>query len=256
MPRKHRPIKRLIDTYEPGKGKAQTIDKPSQLSDILWRASKGELGKRNVAITMMLFGSGLRINEVAKLKVKDVFRSNGELKKTFIIPAKYTKTNKSRVAYIVVPQQRQALESWCAQRLGDNGMLADDGTYGGLDGDSPLFLSKKSGWRKFAFNKKKYTIKVNDKNVITETEVCSSLENLMREIFKGAGIQGGSSHSGRRSLSTWLDRKGCSLELIQYVLNHEDPEMSIEYIDPWQARIETAYKGWMSGIKMPEALKP
>jgi integrase/recombinase XerD len=231
MPRKHRPIKRLIDIYEPGKGKAQTINSPSHLSDILWRASKGDLGKRNVAITMMLFGSGLRINEVAQLTVRDVFRSNGELKKTFIVPAKYTKTNKSRIAYIVVPQQRQALETWRKQRLSDNGMLADDRVYGGLRGDSPLFFSKKSGWRKFALNSKKYKVIIDDKKVIKETLVCNSLENLMKDILKGAGIQGGFSHSGRRSLSTWLDRKGCSLELIQYVLNHEDPEMSIEYID-------------------------
>lgn len=77
----------------------------------------------------------------------------------------------------------------------------------------------------------------------------------MREIMKGAGIQGGSSHSGRRTLATWLDRKDCDLELIRYILNHEDPEMTIEYIDPFQKRIEKAYKEILKGIKMPDALK-
>lgn len=76
----------------------------------------------------------------------------------------------------------------------------------------------------------------------------------MREIMKGAGIQGGSSHSGRRTLATWLDRKGCDLELIRYILNNEDPEMTIQYIDPCQKRIEQAYKTIFKGIKMPEAL--
>ena len=251
MVSKTRPVKRLVDVYEPGEGKAQVIDRPSQLTDVIWRAYRGELGVRNVAIVWMLFGSGMRINEVAQLKIKDVCWPTGELKKTFIIPAKYTKTNKSRIAYIVVPQQRQSLSSWITQRIREKAMLSDDGSYGGLYGDSPLFLSKKGTWRKFAFNVKRYQTEDGEK----ETLVCSSLENLMREIFKGAGIQGGSSHSGRRTLATWLDRKGCDLELIRYILNHESPEMTLEYIDPSKERIEQAYKGLMSGVKMPDALK-
>lgn len=251
MVSKSRPVRRLIEVYEPGEGKAEVIDRPSQLTDIMWRASRGELGRRNVAIVWMLFGSGMRINEVAQLKVKDVYRPDGELKKTFIIPGKYTKTNKSRVAYIVAPQHRQALDNWRSQRVTEKAMPSDDDSYGGLAGESPLFLSKKGAWRKFAFNAKRYATSDGEK----ETLVCSSLENLMREIMKGAGIRGGSSHSGRRTLATWLDRKGCDLELIRYILNHEDPDMTIEYIDPSQERIEQAYKALMKDIKMPEALK-
>lgn len=256
MVSKSRPVRRLIDVYEPGEGKAQVINRPSELVNVLWRASRGELGRRNVAITWMLFGSGMRINEVAQLRVKDVYRPDGTLKKTFIIPAKYTKTNKSRVAYIIAEQQRQSLSEWRDQRINERAMVNEGGSYGGLCGDSPLFLSKKGSWRKFAFNNKKYKkLNTNGKEVEVETKVCSSLENLMREILKGAGIQGGSSHSGRRTLATWLDRKGCDLELIRYILNHEDPEMTIEYIDPSQHRIEQAYKAILKGIKVPESME-
>lgn len=249
MASKTRPVRRLIDVYAPGEGKAQVIDRPSQLTDVLWRAAKGELGRRNVAITWMLFGSGLRINEVAQLKVRDVYWTDGELKRTFTIPVGYTKTGKSRVAYVVVPQQRQALEIWKQQRLEERAMLSLNGSFGGLSGDSPLFLSKKGAWRKFAFNVKRYRAAGGDR----ETLVCSSLENLMREILKGSGIRGGSSHSGRRTLATWLDRQGCDLELIRYILNHEDPEMTLEYIDPSLKRIEQACNQLMRGVKMPEA---
>lgn len=130
-------------------------------------------------------------------------------------------------------------------------MVSKDGSFGGLSGDSPLFLSKKGTWRKFAFNIKRYQTKKG----IKEIKVCSSLENLIRDILKGAGVQGGSSHSGRRTLASWMDRNGCDLELIRYILNHEDPDMTIEYIDPYEKRIEQAYKSLMSAVKMPEAMK-
>ena len=251
MPAKYRPIKRLINLYEPGEGKAQVIEGPSQLTDILWRAARGELGRRNVAITWMLFGSGMRINEVAQLQVKDVVRPNGELKTTFIIPAKYTKTKKSRLAYILVPQQRQSLTLWIAQRLGEKAMLCDDGTYGSLRGDSPLFLSKKGAWRKFAFNTKRYKTDDGEREIL----VCSSLENLMRKIFKGAGLERGSSHSGRRSLATHLDWSGCDLETIQDMLNHVDPDTTVEYIEPCKPRIEAAFKNIWKKVKVPDSLK-
>lgn len=76
----------------------------------------------------MMFGAGMRINEVAQLKVKGVYRPDGEFKKTLIIPAKYTKTNKSRVAYIVAAQQRQALFVWKKQRVDEQAMLSNDGS--------------------------------------------------------------------------------------------------------------------------------
>ncbi|MBB3048928.1 site-specific recombinase XerD [Litorivivens lipolytica] len=71
-----RPNNRLKDIYEPGRGKAQIIDTPKQLAHVLWAASRGATGPRNVALLWMLFGSGLRINEAAQLKIRDVLTVN------------------------------------------------------------------------------------------------------------------------------------------------------------------------------------
>jgi len=245
---KRRPIKRLLGKYEPGSGKAQVVKSPSQLSHILFVASRGVLGRRNVSIIWMLFGTGMRINEVAQLKVSDVYYPSGELKTAFIIPGTYTKTGKPRPAYIKVKQQREALGLWQKQRIAEGAMLSGDGRYGGLGGNSPLFLSKKGAWRKFAFNTKKYkTI-----NGIKETMVCASLENTVRDIIKSSGVQGGSSHSGRRSIATKMDRKGYDLKLIQKILGHEDEGMTLEYIDPDMDRIDAAYKNLWQGVKLPD----
>lgn len=85
--------------------------------------------------------------------------------------------------------------------------------------------------------------------------VCSSLENLMRSIIKGAGIEGGSSHSGRRTLATWMDRNGCSLEAIQDILNHVEPDMTLVYIEPSKKRIDAAFKEYLKHVKMPKHLQ-
>lgn len=244
---KKRPVKRLIDKYEPGEGKAQALLKPSELSHLLFVASRGIHGVRNISILWMLFGTGMRINEVAQLKVSDIYDPDGNLKSCFVIPGTYTKTGKPRLAYVKVRQQRESLGKWKDQRINEKAMLSDDGLFGGLRGDSPVFLSKKGKWRKFAFNVKKYMTEDGMK----ETLVCSSLENLVREISKNAGFQGASSHSGRRSIASLMDHKGYDLGLIQKILGHQDQEMSLEYIDPDMKRIDIAFKALWKGVKQP-----
>lgn len=244
-----RPVKRLKSILVPGSGKAQIVETPKQLAHILWAASRGATGERNVALIWMLFGSGLRINEAAQLTIKDIYRKSGELKESFRLPGSCTKTSNPRQAYILVPQQREALGALRGQRLRDRVMLSDDGTYGGLAPDSPVFLSLKGKtWRKLAFNPKKYR---DSEGVVKTTMVCGSLENLARELIKLADVHGGSSHSGRRSLGTWLDRKGYDLGMIQQVLGHATPEMTLVYIDPWQRRIDVAFKNSCCGLVVP-----
>ena len=244
-----RPVKRLKSIIVPGSGKAQIVETPKQLAHILWAASRGATGERNVALLWMLFGSGLRINEAAQLTIKDIFRKTGELKESFRLPGSYTKTGNPRQAYILVEQQREALVALQAQRLRDRVMLSDDGTFGGLAPDSPVFLSLKGKtWRKLAFNPKKYPDAAGN---IKTTMVCGSLENLARNLIKQAGVHGGTSHSGPRSLGTWMDRKGYDLGIIQQVLGHATPDMTLVYIDAWDKRISAAFSDTCSGLQLP-----
>jgi integrase/recombinase XerD len=248
----NRPVRRLKKEIVIGSGQAQIIEQPRQLAHILWASSRGETGTRNVALIWMLFGSGLRINEAAQLTIKDIYFPTGDLKEAFSIPARYTKTGKSRTIYILVPQQREALDNLKSQRLRERVMLSPDGSYGGLSPESPVFLSLKGKrWQKLAFNVKRYR---DSEGNLKETMVCGSLENLARELIKQAGIHGGSSHSGRRSLETWLNRKGHKLEFIQDILGHASPDMTLIYIDPWDVRIDHAFKTTCQGLTLPKMI--
>jgi integrase len=131
-------------------------------------------------------------------------------------------------------------------------MLSPDGVYGGLAPESPVFLSLKGKrWQKLAFNVKRYR---DLEGNLKETMVCGSLENLARELIKQTGIHGGSSHSGRRSLATWLDRKGHDLKLIQSILGHASPDMTLIYIDPWDVLIDQAFKTACQGLTLPKMI--
>ena len=138
-----RPTRRLLASPEHGKGKAQVVDRPGQLAHILWAASRGDLGRRNVAVIWMLFGSGLRVNEVAHLKVSDIFYQDGTLKEVCVIPGNTTKTGKSRPAFVLARQHRDALVAWRDQRVTEGAFLSEDGSYGGLRDDSHLFLGRR-----------------------------------------------------------------------------------------------------------------
>lgn len=246
---KLRPTRRLLSEPEHGRGKAQVVDRPGQLAHILWAASRGDLGRRNVAVIWMLFGSGLRVNEVAHLKVSDVFYSNGQLKEVFSVRGATTKTDTHRPGFILAMQHREALIAWRDQRVADDAFISQDGSYGGLDPNSELILGRRGKrWQRLAFNDKAYKTKAGE---IVTTKVCGSLENLVRELLKGAGLNYGSSHSGRRTLATWLDRKGYDLELIQLILGHRNPDMTLEYIDPDLPRIKAAFQSIWSGLKAP-----
>jgi integrase len=197
----------------------------------------------------MLFGSGMRVNEVAHLKVSDVFYRDGALKEVFIIRGPTTKTDQHRPGFILARQHREALFAWRDQRVAEGAFISKDGSYGGLEPESDLILGRRGKtWRRLAFNDKKY--KTGTGEIVT-TKVCGSLENLVRELLKGAGLNYGSSHSGRRTLATWLDRKGYDLELIQLILGHRNPDMTLEYIDPNLPRIKAAFQSIWSGLKAP-----
>ena len=214
-PVRRRPVSDAVKRLEASQKGAGKIESKAQLKHILANANRGDTAERNVALIWFLFGSLTRIGETCQLLVKDVFTKSGELKSIFRMKAEYTKTGQSRDCALVLKQQRKALLAWRDRRLADKAMLSNDGTYGGLNGDSPLFLSKRGKqWVRLAFNVKKYQTKDGQK----ETLVCSNMENYVRNLFKSCGFKQGSSHSGRKSTASLLSDAGVGYEVIQMAI--------------------------------------
>lgn len=247
---RRRPVDRLVKLT--GTGKAEVPSK-AKLKQILLMASGGNLGKRNVALIWFLFG-GLRITEACYLTIGDILYPNGELKKTFTIKSTYTKTNTSRVSFILAKQHREAVEFWLNEMVeGKAWYTGDDSKYRGLTKTKPLFPTRRGRtWKSLEFQLKKYKNKDGDQ---LTTYVCSSMQNLISRIFKDSGLHGGSSHSGRRFLANSLYNQGVELKVIQEILGHKSEEMALVYIDPNDERIKQAFDKSFSGIVLPDFTK-
>lgn len=236
-PVRRRPISEAVKRLEAGRKGAGKIESKAQLKHILANANRGETAERNVALIWFLFGSLTRIGETCLLLVKDVFTKSGELKSIFRMRADYTNTNQSRDCALVLKQQRQAVLAWRDRRIRDKAMLSVDGRYGGLNGDSPLFLARSGKrWVALSFNVKKYQTQDGQK----ETLVCSSMENYVRNLFKSCGFKQGSSHSGRKSTASLLSDAGVNYDVIQMAIGHVSDDMTDTYIIPDPQRLTDA----------------
>jgi len=240
-PVRKRPVSEAVKRIESSTKGAGKIKDKAQLKHILANANRGECAERNVALIWFLFGSLTRITETCHLKVKDVFYKNGEFKAIFRMKKEYAKGGRSRDCALVLKQQRKALLAWRDKRIQDNAFISIDSSYGGLNGDSPLFLSFKGQkglkWVSLAFHPKKYkTVSGEEK----ETMVCSSMENYIRDLFKKCGAKNLSSHSGRKSTSSLLSDMGVPYDVIQMAIGHVSDDMTDTYIIPDPQRLTDA----------------
>jgi len=225
------PMVRLLD---PGEEKAAVLT-TRQFKDLLLIAGEGFNGIRNKSIIWHSFGSALRVTEIAKLKVKDVVEVDGEIKELAKLPGSSSKNKKPRLFIQVEDAQKAALSDYLNYRIEKQLRVSGKTEYMGLQPNSPLYLAK--GQKGFAFNKKRY--KKADGSV-EEYMVCSSMQQLISGMIKRVGAVDGSSHSGRRTFATRLSDRGIEDSLIQSLLGHGDPNMTMPYIDANKDRIKKA----------------
>jgi integrase len=221
---------------DPEEEKAAVL-KPDEFKLLLHLASFGRNGKRNIAIVWMSFGSALRVTEIARLKVRDVVDPDGELKDEFRLPSAYTKNGESRMAYMLEPEHKKALFDYLDWRSENRRRINDSSEFRGLIPDSPLFLAR--GNAGFAFRKKEYQ---KADGTVAEYSVCSSMQQLLSNLV-GKAVDGGSSHSGRRTFATRLADRGVDLDYIKYLLGHKTKQQSLAYIESNTKRLRNILKG-------------
>lgn len=183
----------------PREGKARVLSE-TEFKRVLKVAGTDRHAARNVALLLVSFGLGLRVKEIGALSVADVLDGEGQLRTEVNLQRRMTKGYKQRHAYLSNPRVRQALQNYLEERRQDPRRVFAPG--------SALFLSNKGS--RFTPN---------------------SLQQVFTQLYKQAGIEGASSHSGRRTFATRLIEKGVDIKAVSRLMGHATVAMTAEYVE-------------------------
>jgi integrase/recombinase XerD len=151
---------------------------------------------RNHTIIALSFYAGLRACEIAALHVGDVFDEAGGVKDTIYLNSNQTKGSDSATVLV---------NSKLSKQLKKFGQQYPTHM---ADRTAPLLFSAKGGG---------FT--------------AQTIVNLFKRLYQLAGIDGASSHSGRRQFVTQLADRGINARLVQVLARHKHLSTTQRYID-------------------------
>ena len=139
----------------------------------------------------------LRAKEISNLTISTLVDKNGNLKKEVLLKREITKGAKQRRCYLTNDKLRKVLTDYLEMRQRNN-------TY---HMDAPLILSQ----NKCAF-------------------IRDTMQKLIARMFASVGLDGATSHSGRRTGATNLFNSGVDVRNVQLLLGHSQISSTIIYL--------------------------
>jgi len=164
-----------------------------QLKAVLAHCATRKHAARDRAIVLVSHLAGLRAKEIALLTVSNVLCENG-IRDEFLLTAEQTKGRKARRVFLSA-RLRQELAAYLKQTKLRNNCTA-------------LFQSQKGS----AFS-------------------ANTLCQLLIHIYEDCGLEGATSHSGRRSFITNLAAKGVGVRVLAELAAHASISTTQRYID-------------------------
>ena len=154
----------------------------------------GKHAARNRAMFLLTHWAGLRVGEVAALRLGDLVAVDGTIRTEIRLEAEQTKGRFPRTVFLG-ERLRKELRSYTA-------------TIKRPSSERPLFYTqKRSGFS------------------------ANTLCQFFHLLYKQAGIDGASSHSGRRSFITNLANKGVGVRVLMALAGHRNIATTQVYID-------------------------
>jgi integrase/recombinase XerD len=176
-----------------------------ELRKVLNYCSTQPHSTRNRAMLLCTHMAGMRVGEVAALRICDVLAADGTVMDEIALSASQTKGNNSRT--VLVPKKlREELTDYLQQRFGLENLLAVTHT----DTRRALFPTQKNPKRGFTAN---------------------TLCQLFHKIYKEAHMTGATSHSGRRTFITKLADKGVGVRVLMALAGHKSIATTQRYIE-------------------------
>lgn len=173
---------------------AKTLNQ-QELRKVLDYTATRKHSTRNRALVLTSFLSGMRVGEIASLRYSDVVSADGTIKNEIHLSAEQTKGNEGRTVF-VNDRLRKELEIYITR-------------YKPLNTNRKFFYSQKSTSDGFTAN---------------------TLTQYFHYLYKRVGIDGASSHSGRRSFATKIASSGVGIKVLQKLLGHKNIQTTSVYI--------------------------
>jgi integrase/recombinase XerD len=167
---------------------------PAEIEHVLAHIAQRSYALRNRVMFLTGLWSGMRVGEIASLRVSDVVNTDGSIKAEVRLTAEQTKGRQPRTVFL--PQKLQ-------QELADYMSLHPN-----AKPHYPLFIT--AGRKRFSAN------------VMTQH---------FHHLFKAACIAGASSHSMRRTFITTLATKGIGVRILASLAGHRIIAVTQRYID-------------------------
>ena len=160
---------------------------------------------RNRAMFVLLNATGMRVGELAAIRLCDVLTPAGEIVEEIRLAADQTKGSRGRTVVLNAKAQEE-IKNYLQTRFKLKDLLAVTMT----DTNRALFTTQKEPNRGFT---------------------ASTLAQHFHYIYRGAGITGASSHSSRRSFITNLANMGVSVRVLMELAGHRSLAVTQKYID-------------------------
>lgn len=166
----------------------------AEIDQVLRYIDTRKYALRNRTLLLTSFWSGMRVKEIASLRIMDVMNEDGSIKSEIRLTAEQTKGCHPRTVFL--PQKlRTELANYLKFRATDRPEI-------------PLFFT--------------------EKNVgFTPNTMCQ----FFFWLYRNAGISGASSHSGRRTFITNLAQKGIGVRVLASLAGHRNIAVTQCYID-------------------------
>jgi integrase/recombinase XerD len=177
--------------YEMAQAKTLTT---LELKQAMGHAALGRHAQRDRAMLAASFFSGMRVGEISALCVSDVLNADGTVKTEIRLAPHQTKGDKARTVFVSERLRKELLTYARTLRIKST--------------DAPFFATQK----RTAFSP-------------------NSLTQHFLALYKGAGLQGASSHSGRRTFLTTLASQGVSVRVLAALAGHASIQTTQRYID-------------------------
>jgi len=174
---------------------AKTLSQ-EELDQVLACVAGKKYAARDRALILTSHLSGMRVGEIAALTIGHVLDSSGNVKSQIRLTAEQTKGKHARTVFISKKLQDELAHYVQLLRRDDHSRT--------------LFPTQKSPRRGFTAN---------------------TLAQHFLSLYKAAGVDGASSHSGRRTYATSIASQGVGLRVLMRLMGHRNVSTTAVYID-------------------------